>query len=216
MEQLSVFLSSGYVIYLNFISWTACQETRRERLGRVAGALPQVRGKINLNLHYFFTRLARLGSTATSTARPSDQLTGIWREFCCCRRSWSSTWHWATHRHVSNVRLVLRSFFALGPVWRFLWPLPFISPFNTQQCILSFYTQHHCYVFLKTLYPGGIWTRDFLFLRRMRCPLCATPPGPVWRLLKYVRQIFEKVDFDSNYRFLGSALLRPEIGPNRR
>jgi hypothetical protein len=35
----------------------------------------------------------------------------------------------------------------------------------------SFYTQQHCYVSLKTLYPGGIQTRVFSFLRRMRCPL---------------------------------------------
>jgi hypothetical protein len=48
----------------------------------------------------------------------------------------------------------------------------FISPFNTQTMqIKSFYTQQHCYVSLKTLYPGGIRTRVFLFLRRMRCPL---------------------------------------------
>jgi hypothetical protein len=32
------------------------------------------------------------------------------------------------------------------------------------------YTQH-CYVYLKTLYPGGIRTRVFLFLRQIRCPL---------------------------------------------
>jgi hypothetical protein len=44
--------------------------------------------------------------------------------------------------------------------------------FNTQTMhIKLFYTQQHCYVSLKTLYPGGIRTRVFLFLRRMRCPL---------------------------------------------
>jgi hypothetical protein len=44
--------------------------------------------------------------------------------------------------------------------------------FNTQTMhIKSFYTKQHCYVSLKTLYPGGIWTRVFSFLRRMRCPL---------------------------------------------
>jgi hypothetical protein len=38
--------------------------------------------------------------------------------------------------------------------------------------IKSFYKQKHCYVFLKTLYPGGIRTRVFSFLRRMQwCPL---------------------------------------------
>jgi hypothetical protein len=37
--------------------------------------------------------------------------------------------------------------------------------------IKSFYTQQHCCVSLKTLYPGGIRTRVFLFLRQMRCPL---------------------------------------------
>jgi hypothetical protein len=50
-----------------------------------------------------------------------------------------------------------------------LWP---ISPFNTQTMhIKSFYKQQYCYVSLKTLYPGGIQTRVFSFLRRMRCPL---------------------------------------------
>jgi hypothetical protein len=48
----------------------------------------------------------------------------------------------------------------------------FISPFNTQTMhIKSYYTQQHCYDSLKTLYPGGIGTRVFSFLRRMRCPL---------------------------------------------
>jgi hypothetical protein len=37
--------------------------------------------------------------------------------------------------------------------------------------IKSFYTQQHCCVSLKTLYPGGIRTQVFLFLRQMRCPL---------------------------------------------
>jgi hypothetical protein len=48
----------------------------------------------------------------------------------------------------------------------------FISTFNTQTMhIKSFWTQQHCYVSLKTLYPGGIRTRVFSFQRRMRCPL---------------------------------------------
>jgi hypothetical protein len=48
----------------------------------------------------------------------------------------------------------------------------FISHFNTQTMhIKSFYTQQHCYVSQKTLHPGGIRTRVFLFLSRMRCPL---------------------------------------------
>jgi hypothetical protein len=48
----------------------------------------------------------------------------------------------------------------------------FISPFSTQTMhIKSFNTQQHCYVSLRTLYPGGIQTRVFLFLRWMRCPL---------------------------------------------
>jgi hypothetical protein len=37
--------------------------------------------------------------------------------------------------------------------------------------IKSFYTQQHCYVSLKALYPGGIRTWVFSFLKRMRCPL---------------------------------------------
>jgi hypothetical protein len=41
-----------------------------------------------------------------------------------------------------------------------------------KQCInMSFYTQQHCYVSLKTLYPGGIWTRVFSVLRWMQCPM---------------------------------------------
>jgi hypothetical protein len=48
----------------------------------------------------------------------------------------------------------------------------FISPFKTQTMhIKSFNTQQHCYISLKTLHPGGIRTRVFLFLRWMRCPL---------------------------------------------
>jgi hypothetical protein len=48
----------------------------------------------------------------------------------------------------------------------------FISDFNTQTMHnKTFYTQLHCYVFGKTLYPGGIRTQVFSFLRRMRCPL---------------------------------------------
>jgi hypothetical protein len=48
----------------------------------------------------------------------------------------------------------------------------FISPFKTQTMhIKSSYTQQHCYVSLKILYPGGIRTWVFLLLRWMRCPL---------------------------------------------
>jgi hypothetical protein len=50
--------------------------------------------------------------------------------------------------------------------------MPLFLTFNTQTMyIKSFYTQQHCYVSLKKLYPGGIRTRVFLFLRQMRCPL---------------------------------------------
>jgi hypothetical protein len=56
---------------------------------------------------------------------------------------------------------------------KILWPTPLLLLFNTQTMhIKSFYTQQHCYVSLqKNLYPGGIQTRVFLFLRQMRCPL---------------------------------------------
>jgi hypothetical protein len=48
----------------------------------------------------------------------------------------------------------------------------FISLFNTQTMhIILFFTQQHCYVSLKTLYPGRIRTWVFSFVRRMRCPL---------------------------------------------
>jgi hypothetical protein len=48
----------------------------------------------------------------------------------------------------------------------------FISPFNTQTMhIKSFYTQQHCYVFLKALYPDGIRTQVFSLPRQMWCPL---------------------------------------------
>jgi hypothetical protein len=51
-------------------------------------------------------------------------------------------------------------------------PWPSFLLFNTQTMhIKSFYTQQHCRVSLKTLYPGGIRTQVFLFLRQMRCPL---------------------------------------------
>jgi hypothetical protein len=54
----------------------------------------------------------------------------------------------------------------------FLGPMPLFLRFNTQTMhFKSLYTQQHCYVSLKTLYPGGIRSRVFLFLRRMRCPL---------------------------------------------
>jgi hypothetical protein len=44
-----------------------------------------------------------------------------------------------------------------------------ISPFNAHTMhIKSFYTQH---ISIKTLYPGGIQTRVFSFLRWMWCPL---------------------------------------------
>jgi hypothetical protein len=50
-----------------------------------------------------------------------------------------------------------------------LWPMPLVLLFNTQAMhIKSFYTQQHCYVSLKTLHPGGIRTRVFLFLRQRR------------------------------------------------
>jgi hypothetical protein len=52
------------------------------------------------------------------------------------------------------------------------WPMPLFLLFNTQTMHRkSFHTQQHCYVPLKNFYPGGIRTRVFLFLRRMRCPL---------------------------------------------
>jgi hypothetical protein len=63
----------------------------------------------------------------------------------------------------------------------------FISPFNTQTMhIKSFYTQQHCYVFPKTLYPGRIWTRFFSFLRRMRCPLRYAVRVQTWFIGVYV------------------------------
>jgi hypothetical protein len=52
-----------------------------------------------------------------------------------------------------------------------------ISPFHTRTMhIKSFYTQQHCYVSLKTLYPGGIRTRVCCLLGRCDV-LCGTPPG---------------------------------------
>jgi hypothetical protein len=55
----------------------------------------------------------------------------------------------------------------------------FIS-FNTQTIhIKSFYTQQHCYVSLKTLFPGGIRTRVFSFLRQIRCPLRHAARAPI-------------------------------------
>jgi hypothetical protein len=57
--------------------------------------------------------------------------------------------------------------------YNFLWPMPLFLFSTHKQCLLSHLgnTQQHYYVSLKTLYPGGIRTRVFTFLRRMRCPL---------------------------------------------
>jgi hypothetical protein len=41
-----------------------------------------------------------------------------------------------------------------------------------KQCILSHFIRYNTAMFvLETLYPGGIRTRVFVFLRLMRCPL---------------------------------------------
>jgi hypothetical protein len=40
------------------------------------------------------------------------------------------------------------------------------------QCILSYDNSTAMFKFLKTLHPGGIWTRHLLFCRRTRWPLC--------------------------------------------
>jgi hypothetical protein len=54
-----------------------------------------------------------------------------------------------------------------------LRPMPLFLLSTHKQSILSHFihTQQHYYVSLKTLYPGGIWTRVFLIMRRMRCPV---------------------------------------------
>jgi hypothetical protein len=51
----------------------------------------------------------------------------------------------------------------------FVVTVAFISPFNAQTMhIKSFNTQQLGYDFLKTLHPGGIRTRVFLFLSQLR------------------------------------------------
>jgi hypothetical protein len=90
------------------------------------------------------------------------------------------TWQWENrHRHRKWYQDLLTGWncldvnFKRGTWW------PYITmyvtdpyPFNTQTMhIKSFYTQQHCYESLKTLYPGGIWARVFLFLRQLGCPL---------------------------------------------
>jgi hypothetical protein len=48
--------------------------------------------------------------------------------------------------------------------------------------IKSFYTQQHCYIsILKTLYPDGIRTRVFSFLRWMWCSLRHAARAKSWR-----------------------------------
>jgi hypothetical protein len=50
--------------------------------------------------------------------------------------------------------------------------MPLFHLSNTQTMHFKlFYTQKHSHVSLKTLYPGGIRARVFLFLRQMQCPL---------------------------------------------
>jgi hypothetical protein len=59
-----------------------------------------------------------------------------------------------------------------------LWMYNYLFKYFCGQCLYTqtmhikpFNTQQHFYVSLKTLYPVGIWTRVFSFLRQMRCPL---------------------------------------------
>jgi hypothetical protein len=83
---------------------------------------------------------------------------------------WSSL-RGADH-HAAQQKRVSTTFFFLFFKKNIFVADALISPFNTQTThIKSFYTQQHGYVSLITLYPGGIRTRVFLFLRRMRCPL---------------------------------------------
>jgi hypothetical protein len=70
---------------------------------------------------------------------------------------------------ISNRQKSLVTIFQKDAIKVFFVATAFISPCNTQTMpIKSFYTQQHCYDYLKTLYPGGIRTRAFSFLRRMR------------------------------------------------
>jgi hypothetical protein len=72
------------------------------------------------------------------------------------------------------------------PFYNILVANAYISPFNTQTMhIKTFYAQQHSYVFLKTLYPGGIRTRIF---SRMWCPLCHAARADVPTYL-YINQI---------------------------
>jgi hypothetical protein len=81
------------------------------------------------------------------------------------------------------------------------------SSFNTQTMhIKSFSAQQHFYVPLKTLYPGGIQTPVFSFLRRMLCPLRHVTRANVcihsWSILilLYSIWLFARDSFFENYK----------------
>jgi hypothetical protein len=52
------------------------------------------------------------------------------------------------------------------------WKFYFSLKYTQWQCILSFDNSTAMYKDLETLHPGGIQTRDLLFWRRTRWPLC--------------------------------------------
>jgi hypothetical protein len=61
----------------------------------------------------------------------------------------------------------------------------FLHSTHKQSTLSHYYTQQHCYVSLKTLYPGGIRTRVFLFLRRMWCRLRHAAKASCYFLKKF-------------------------------
>jgi hypothetical protein len=71
---------------------------------------------------------------------------------------------------------------------------PHFSFSTYKKCMLSHFIHNSTarYVSIKTLYPGGIRTRVFLFLRQMQCPLrpAARATRDMLRFFKYLRNFF--------------------------
>jgi hypothetical protein len=71
------------------------------------------------------------------------------------------------------------------------------------QCILSYDNSTAMYKFLKTLHPGGNRTRDLLFCRRTRWPLCDAARATLYIVLAHAiwngARIFAQICFSIKY-----------------
>jgi hypothetical protein len=110
---------------------------------------------MKLQRKIIFTKIARWGETPKSSSSRS------FHSFAESRKSRNRKW---LRRRTRSRRpgTDLKKIYFLANA--------FISPFNKQTMhVKSLYTKQH--VFLKILYPGGIQTQVFSFLRLMQCPL---------------------------------------------